>query len=123
MRSMNMEVKGAAELPPNSVRTAARLFAANFILFKIVVPMAYMGWGALQGGSVSPNIGPVTLLVLVWSSPFWVVSALIYFNIETHRNWVRGLLVISIFFGLYFLVMGTVWSGMTFAEFLNMLTS
>jgi hypothetical protein len=54
---MNIPMNDVAQVPPNSVRTAARRFAVNLILFKIVVPIAFTGWSALQGARVSPEIG------------------------------------------------------------------
>jgi len=106
-KGTNMDVAGASipesgidpQLPPPPVRLALRLYACNTVVYKILLPAGMLAWAASResaGATFVRALWPFILFV-----PATLVNALIYFNLRKRRNWARGLLVVTIAFGLF----------------------
>jgi hypothetical protein len=94
-------------MPPQSVRSAAWLFAATTILYNILIPGGRLALNALHPESrgESPLLSIVAMGAgLVVIAPRLLLSAVAYFNILRRRNWARVLLLLltalSVYFGI-----------------------
>ena len=96
-------------MPPQVVRTAARLVAGTTIVYWILIPGGCLALNAIHPASrgESPLLSVMAMgLGLILIAPMLLISALVYFKVLQGRNWARVLLLVLACIAVYATLQG-----------------